>query len=120
MLMRGYRNQQKVRLQQPKSTWKKPPPAAKVYRQRLSLEVGDEAADTGDDRRSGFGLEQYRCANRRDVFLEKTEQIVPWSACEQQVQARLKVGTRTIVDATIINASDSSKNADNARHPERR
>lgn len=28
----------------------------------------------------GSGFEQYRCANRRDAFLEKTEQIVPWSA----------------------------------------
>ena len=156
----------------------------------------------------GSGFEQYRRATRRDVFLAKMEQIVPWpglcaviephypkagkgrppvglermlrmyfvqhwfnladEACEEalldstalrrfvgidlgrervpdattllkfrrlleqhelgaalflevneQLQARgLKVGTGTIVDATIIGAPGSTKNADKARDPE--
>ena len=42
-----------------------------------------------------------------------------FAAVGQMLQARrLKVGTGTIVDATIIGALSSTKNADKARDPE--
>ena len=42
-----------------------------------------------------------------------------FAAVGQMLQARgLKVGTGTIVDATIIGAPSSTKNADKARDPE--
>ena len=79
----------------------------------------------------GAGFEQYRPATRRDVFLATMNEIVPWrelsevieprlfAAVGQMLQARgLKVGTGTIVDATIIGAPSSTKNADKARDPE--
>ena len=85
--------------------------------------------------------EQYRKPTRRDMFLATMETIVPWTElCSviephypkagngrppvgakvgEVLQANgLKVGTGTIVDATIIGAPSSTKNADKQRDPQ--
>src|SRR6266568_2785251 len=88
---------------------------------------------------AAVGFERYAKTTRRAAFLAEMERVVPWSTvCRfrhlleahdlgqqlfDEVQRHLaakglKVATGTIVDATIINAPSSTKNADKARDPE--
>ena len=62
------------------------------------------------------GYEHYRKPTRRDEFLKTMEAIVPWAAlCAVIEPHHPKAGNSTIVDATIIGAPSSTKNADKAR-----
>jgi len=92
-----------------------------------TLNGGDESGETADV--CGFGVAEQGKQTRRERFLAEMDAIIPWAQLLELIEPHYpKAGngrpplgpenSGTIVDATIIAAPSSTKNATETRDPE--